>query len=149
MAENEGLESGAVSSGLYVNDALTIPLHELTFLASTPGGPGGQHANRTASRVEVRFDLVKSQTLSDDQRRMLVGRYGAQVVAQSSVSRSQAHNKNLAMEELARRIGGGLIVRRTRRPTRPTLGSRRRRVDEKRAHGETKRQRRQRPEFDD
>lgn len=121
---------------------LTIPLAEITWRATTSGGPGGQHANRTLSRVEVQFDVENSTSLGPRQRARLLERYGPIVRTSASESRSQARNRQLALERLASRLSEGLRVDPTRRPTRPTKGSQERRIESKRRRSETKRQRR-------
>lgn len=149
MAETTHDPDEPATRGLFVNGSLTIPIDELTVLVSTPGGAGGQHANRTASRVEVRFSVLDSKSLSNDQRRRLLAYYGPVVAAQSAQSRSQAHNKTLAMGVLAERLAEGIVPRPPRRATMPTLASRRRRVQTKRFQGAKKRDRHVRPDTAD
>lgn len=111
-------------------------------------GPGGQHANVTASRVEVVLDLDASQVLAEADRCRLRARYGPRVTAVAQETRSQARNRELALERLRERLRSGLTVRRARRATRPTKASRVRRSDAKRRQAERKRGRR-RPGEDD
>ncbi len=129
-------------TSLRVNRSLTLPLAEVSWRASTSGGPGGQHANRTLSRVEVQFDVAASPSLGPRQRARLLERYGPTVRAAASESRSQSRNRQLALERLAQKLAEGLRVDPARRPTRPTKGSQIRRVETKRRRSETKRQRR-------
>ncbi len=143
--EGSGERSGAV---LRVSRSLSIPLDEISWRATTPGGPGGQHANRTASRVEVRFDVERSASLGPRQRALLLERLGPVVTASSGDERSQARNRQLALERLAERLAGGLRVPRRRRPTTPTAAARARRLEEKRHRSMTKRDRRA-PRADD
>jgi ribosome-associated protein len=105
-------------------------------------GPGGQHANVTASRVEVALDLAAATGLDEGQRARLVTRYGPRVTAVAQETRSQARNRELALERLRERLRSGLRVKRTRRPTRPTKASRVRRLEAKGRRGERKRDRR-------
>jgi ribosome-associated protein len=133
---------------LHVHRGLDLPLAEITWRATTSGGPGGQHANRTLSRVEVQFDVEASATLGPRQRQRLREKLGPVVRASASDSRSQARNRELALQRLATKLDAGLRVDPTRRPTRPTRGSQVRRVEEKRHRSQTKRQRR-RPGDDD
>jgi ribosome-associated protein len=126
---------------LRVNRSLSIPLAEISWRATTPGGPGGQHANRTASRVEVRFDVARSASLGPRQRALLLERLGRVVSASSSEDRSQARNRDVALERLAERLAGALRVAPTRRATAPTPGSEERRLEEKRRRARTKRER--------
>jgi ribosome-associated protein len=116
--------------------------------ASRSSGPGGQHANVTASRVEAVFDVEASQTLSHDQRDRLLRMLGSRVDAVAQDARGQARNKELALQRLAEKIAVGLKVQRKRRPTRPGRAAKQRRLDEKKRTGERKRQRR-RPATDD
>jgi ribosome-associated protein len=133
---------------LRVRRGLSIPMGEITWRATTSGGPGGQHANRTLSRVEVQFDVAGSASLGPRQRTRLLERYGSTVRAAASESRSQSRNRTLALERLATKLSEGLQVDPARRPTRPTKGSQIRRVEEKRRRSETK-QRRRAPRADD
>ena len=127
---------------------LDLPISEVSWRATTSGGPGGQHANRTLSRVEVSFDVDASATLGPRQRARLLERYGPIVRASASESRSQARNRELALGRLATKLDEGLRVQPPRKPTRPTKGSQVRRVERKRRHSETKRRRRA-PRADD
>jgi ribosome-associated protein len=133
---------------LHVRRGLDVPLADITWRATTPGGPGGQHANRTLSRVEVQFDVAASAALGPRQRARLLQRLGPVVRASASESRSQARNRQLALERLAAKLNEGLRDEPTRRPTRPTRSSQVRRVEEKRHRSQTKRARR-RPGEDD
>jgi ribosome-associated protein len=134
---------------LRVHKGLAIPLAEVTWRATTSGGPGGQHANRTLSRVEVQFDVEASPTLGPRQRARLMERLGTVVRAAASDSRSQARNRQVALERLAAKLDEGLRVDPTRRPTKPTKGSKIRRVEQKRRRSETKQQRRRPSSLDD
>jgi ribosome-associated protein len=122
-----------------------IPLEEIELRASRSSGPGGQHANVTASRVEALFDVEASASLDDAQRSRLLERLGPVVTAVAQDTRGQARNRELALERLAAKIAAGLRVRRKRRPTRPTRASRKRRLEQKRQTGEKKRRRRRPP----
>jgi ribosome-associated protein len=133
---------------LHVRKGLSLPLSEISWRATTSGGPGGQHANRTLSRVEVQFDVAASLTLGPRQRARLLERLGPVVRASASDSRSQARNRELAFQRLATKLDDGLRVQSVRTPTRPTKGSQVRRVDAKRRRAQTK-QRRRRPGEDD
>jgi ribosome-associated protein len=133
---------------LHVRRGLDLPLSEITWRATTSGGPGGQHANRTLSRVEVEFDVGASSVLGPRQRQRLLDRIGPVVRASAGESRSQARNRQLALERLASRVADALRVETPRRPTRPTKSSQVRRVEGKRRRAEVKRRRR-RPGDDD
>jgi ribosome-associated protein len=119
-----------------------IPLSEITIRASRSSGPGGQHANTTASRIEATFDVAASNALSDEQKRRIMSRLGPRVVAVAQDERSQSRNRELALERLAHRLSGALVVRRPRRPTQPTRGSVTRRLATKRRQADRKRDRR-------
>ncbi len=139
-------ESGPPDDGgagrLRVSRSLSIPLSEIDWRATTPGGPGGQHANRTSSRVEVRFDVARSAALGPRQRARLLERVGPVVRAVSAEERSQSRNRQLALERLAERIASALRVEPPRRPTRPTRASKERRLEDKHRRGQVKRGRR-------
>ena len=120
---------------------LAIPLDEVVLRASRSSGPGGQHANVTASRIEASFDVRASQTLSDEQKRRVIARSGPVVRAMAQDARSQTRNRALALERLATRLERALAVPRSRRPTKPTKASRQRRLDAKRRGAQRKRDR--------
>ena len=105
---------------------------------SRSSGPGGQHANVTASRVEAVFDVKASATLSDAQRERLLARLGPRVVAVAQDARSQARNRELALERLAERLADALVVPRKRRATKPTTAARERRLAAKRQASQRK-----------
>jgi ribosome-associated protein len=119
-----------------------VPLSEITVRASRSSGPGGQHANVTASRIEASFDVAASEALSDEQKRRILSRAGSRVVAVAQDARSQARNRELALERLRRRLTAALAVQRPRRATRPTQASKRRRAADKQRQAQRKRERR-------
>jgi len=125
-----------------------IPLREVTIRTSRSSGPGGQHANVTASRVEASFDVAASSALSDAQKQRLIARLGPRVVAVAQDARSQARNRELALERLQQRLSGALATPRRRRATAPTKASVKRRLEGKRRHAERKQARRD-PEADE
>lgn len=127
---------------LHITATLAIPLDEVIVRASRSSGPGGQHANVTASRIEASFEVAASATLSDAQKARITHRCGPVVRAVAQDARSQARNRALALERLAARIARALEVPRARRPTKPTRASRTRRLDAKRRASERKRDRR-------
>lgn len=137
-----------VADVLRVDDRLSIPLSEVELRASRSSGPGGQHANVTASRVEAVFDARASAALDEAQRALLIERAGPVLTAVAQEARGQARNRELALERLAAKIAGALAVPRRRRATRPTQASRTRRLERKRRAGERKRARR-RPSADE
>jgi ribosome-associated protein len=127
---------------LVVNPELSIPLGEIELRASRSSGPGGQHANVTASRIEAVFDAEDSPSLTDAQRRAVLERLGPQVTAVAQDARSQARNRQLALDRLAAKLAGALTERPPRRPTRPTRTAREQRLEEKRRRSARKRERR-------
>ena len=127
---------------LVVNDEVAIPLAEIELRASRSSGPGGQHANVTASRIEAVFDVEASATLSEPQRERLKQRLGSRVTAVAQDARSQARNRELALERLRRKLADGLRRPRRRRATRPTRAARERRLQGKRHAAQRKRERR-------
>jgi ribosome-associated protein len=131
-----------------VTASVAIPLAEIELRASRSSGPGGQHANVTASRIEAVFDVAASRTLSDTQKRRVMNKEGARITAIAQDARSQARNRELALERLRGRLAAALAVPRARRPTRPTRAAKRRRLDAKRRASERKRGR-QRPSAED
>ena len=137
----------SMSDGLPIRDSIVIPLAEIELRTSRSSGPGGQHANVTASRVEAVFDVNASEALSDEHKRLITARLGAVVTATAQDTRSQLRNRELALERLAARLAGALHVRRPRTATKPTKASQRRRVDAKKRRGDIKRARR-RPDDD-
>jgi ribosome-associated protein len=135
-------EDGAAARRLRVDRTLSIPLAEVRVRTSRSSGPGGQHANVTASRVEASFDVLRSVSLTDAQREHLLARAGPRVAAVAQDARSQARNRELALERLRKRLARALQPPKRRRPTRPTAASRERRLQAKRRASERKRERR-------
>jgi ribosome-associated protein len=122
-----------------VRPGLTIPADEVELRASRSSGPGGQHANVTASRVEASFDVAASSVLSDEQKRRVMARCGPVVRAVAQDTRSQRRNRELALERLAGRLASALTVQRPRKQTRPTRAAKERRIKQKQRRSETKR----------
>jgi ribosome-associated protein len=131
---------------LAVTDDVAIPLDEIELRTSRSSGPGGQHANVTASRVEAVFDVAAS-SLTEAQKRRVIDRTGPRVTAVSQDARGQARNRELALARLADRLAQALARPKRRRPTRPSRAAAERRLADKRARSERKRQRR-RPDTD-
>lgn len=131
-----------------VRRGVAVPLSEVTLRTSRSSGPGGQHANVTASRVEAVFDVSASSALTEAQKRRLIDKLGPRVTAVAQDARSQARNRELALERLRDRLADALKERRPRRPTAPTAAARRRRLEAKRRTAQRKRVRR-RPEAED
>src|SRR4051812_48112521 len=120
---------------LPISEGVEVPLEEIELRVSRSSGPGGQHANVTASRVEAIFDVHASTALSADQKARIGSRLGGRVTAVAQDTRSQHRNRELALERLARRLAGALQVARPRTKTRPTRASQKRRGGEKKARG--------------
>ena len=138
----------ATDEPLVVRAGLVIPAGDLDERFSTSGGPGGQHANRSQTRVELRLDLATCAAFSDHQRARLVERFGPEIRVVVDEERSQLRNRSIAHDRLAARLRMGLTPQRTRTATRPTRGSRQRRLETKRQRSEVKRHRRK-PSSDD
>lgn len=133
---------------MVVSRSVSVPLSEIDLRVSRSSGPGGQHANVTASRVEAVFDVTSSPSLSEEQRKRVMARVGPRLTAVAQDTRSQARNRELALERLRARLASALSVPRARRATRPTKASRTQRLESKRRRSEVKRARR-RPGTDD
>ena len=131
-----------MEDGLRVTRHTVIPLDEIDLRASRSSGPGGQHANVTASRIEAVFDVEASRALSDEQRELLRGRIGDRVTAVAQDARSQARNRELALERLREKLAAGLRRPKPRRATKPSRAAKERRLDQKRRTSERKAQRR-------
>jgi ribosome-associated protein len=130
---------------LRVAPGCAIRLDELRWRFAPSGGPGGQHANKVATRVEVRFDVEASRSLTDSQRERLLARVGPVATVIVDETRSQARNRSLALERLRARLAAGLVRATPRRATKPSRGAVERRLEAKRRRSETKRRRRTGP----
>jgi ribosome-associated protein len=130
-----------------VTPSLAIPLSELQFRFTPSGGPGGQHANKVSTRVELRFDVAGSPSLGPRQRVRLMDRLGPEVRVVADDERSQIRNRQLAVERFRVRVADALHIEKPRRPTRPSRSARERRLTEKRRLSERKRSRR--PDLDE
>jgi ribosome-associated protein len=127
---------------LVVNRSVRIPRNELRFAFSASGGPGGQHANRSNTRVELRFDVESSSALGPVQRQRVIERLGTEIRIVADDERSQLRNRSLAEQRLAERIRQALRVDRPRRATKPTKASQQRRMATKQRRSDIKRTRR-------
>jgi ribosome-associated protein len=127
-----------------VGDGLVIPTAELEFAFARAGGPGGQHVNTSSTKVELRFDVAGSPSLSDDQRAAITAHLGNRITSEgvlvltASEHRSQTRNREAVIARLAHLLAEAVRPRRPRRPTRPSRASRERRLAQKRQRGETK-----------
>lgn len=131
-----------------VTAGLEIPDNELTEKFSSSGGPGGQHANKASTRVELTWDIAESAVVSDRQRSILTQHFGPLLRIVVDDERSQLRNREIAEARLAGRVRTALTPIKSRRPTKPTRGSQRRRVEQKRQKSQTKKLRK-RPNADD
>lgn len=127
---------------LPVTRSVRIPRHELLVTYSTSGGPGGQHANRSHTRVELRFDVASSTAFGPVQRQRVIDRLGAEIRVVVDDERSQSRNRALAEQRLAARIRDALHVDPPRRPTKPSRASQERRISSKQRRGQLKQSRR-------
>jgi ribosome-associated protein len=130
------------SDAIRVTRSVTVPRSEIELRFSRSSGPGGQHAQKSDTRVEARFDVLASAALTDVQKRRVVGRAGPVLRAVAQDERSQWRNRELATERLVEALRQALRVERKRVPTRPSAQARERRLEEKRRRGEVKRLRR-------
>jgi len=137
-----------VEDDLVVTRSVRIPRSELEVTFSASGGPGGQHANRSNTRVELRFDVATSSAFGPGQRQRVIDRLGPEIRVVADDERSQLRNRALAERRLVERLQTALHVEPPRRPTKPSRASQRRRVDSKQRRGEVKRSR-ARPSRDD
>jgi ribosome-associated protein len=124
-----------------VTRSVSIRRDEIELRVSRSSGPGGQHANTSETRVEAVFDVEASPSLTDRQRTRVVAKAGPVIRAIAQDERSQARNRELAVERLVARLAAALRVERRRRPTRPTTASRERRLESKRRRSTVKRNR--------
>ncbi len=124
-----------------VTPSYRLPLEELVWHVSRSGGPGGQHANTSATRVEVHFPIATAASLGPRQRARLLARLGPLATAVAADTRSQARNRELALERLRHRLAEGLAVERPRHPTRPSRSARTERLETKRRRSDVKRTR--------
>ena len=127
-----------MAEALHVGPGVEIPLAEIELRASRSSGPGGQHANVTASRIEAVFDVGASASLEPAQKQRLIRRCGARVTAVAQDARGQARNRELALRRLKEKLATGLREPKRRRATRPTGSARKRRLESKRRRSQTK-----------
>ena len=125
-----------------VTRSVVLPLAEVQFRFSRSSGPGGQHAQKSETRVEAVFEVEASNALTDTQKRRVVARAGPELRAVAQDERSQLRNRELAVDRLVEQLRRGLKVERRRVPTKPTEASRRRRLEDKQRRSRTKKLRR-------
>jgi len=126
----------------------TIPTSELAWRFGPSGGPGGQHANTANTKAVVSWNIAESEALTEPQRDRLISRLGTIITVAAEDTRSQARNRDLAVDRLTEKVRASLQVQRNRRPTKPSKGAKRRRLDAKRQRSETKKQRQRPPRYE-
>ncbi len=140
--------AGASQNLLAVNELLSIPRSELDVRVSRSSGAGGQHVNKTSSRVEIFWNILGSRALSEDQRARLLGKLSSRVTSDGGIRvvasdmRSQTRNRELAEERLAELVRRALIIPKKRRATKPTRASKEARLESKKRHSTKKAERR-------
>ena len=134
------------SESIRVTRSVVLPRSEIELRTSRSSGPGGQHAQKSETRVEAVFDVEASSALSDAQKRRVVAKAGPVLRAIAQDERSQLRNKDLAIERLVESLREALRVPRRRVPTKPSAASRERRLEQKKRRGNVKRLRRQPPD---
>ena len=148
MSEHEVRDSPLVVDALVVAPGVRIASGELTLRAITGSGPGGQHVNRSATRIELRWNVATTRALSDEQRVRVMAKLSSRLDADGALRivagefRSQQQNRRAACERLVAIVARALIVPRLRKTTRPSRSSVERRLTEKRQRSDTKQQRR-------
>ncbi len=141
-----------MKGGLKVDRSLVIPADELTMKFSTSGGPGGQHANKTATRVDLSWNVERSRVLSEGQRARLLTKLASRIDTAGELTmssdryRSQMRNRQDVNERLARTVARALKEPRSRRPTKPSRSATERRISNKKHHSEKKKQRKVQPD---
>jgi ribosome-associated protein len=122
-----------------VTRSVVLPLSDVRFRTSRSSGPGGQHAQKSETRVEAVFDVESSEALTEAQKRRVLAKAGPVLRAISQDERSQSRNRELALERVVEQLRAALRVERKRVATRPTAAARERRLEQKRRRSETKR----------
>jgi len=135
-------KSNPAATGFFVTRSVTLPVDEIELRFSRSSGPGGQHAQRSETRVEALFDVEGSSALTPIQKKRVISRAGPVLRAVAQDERSQWRNRELAVERLVEALRRALRVERPRRPTAPTAAAKERRLEQKRRRSETKRLRR-------
>jgi ribosome-associated protein len=125
-----------------VTRSVLLPLSEIELRISRSSGPGGQHAQKSSTRVEAVFDVARSEALTDVQKRRVIGRIGPVLRSVAQDERSQFRNRELAIARLVEKLRGALFVPRRRVATKPTAGARERRLAQKKRRSRAKQLRR-------
>ncbi|HKR08372.1 MAG TPA: alternative ribosome rescue aminoacyl-tRNA hydrolase ArfB [Gemmatimonadaceae bacterium] len=136
-----------LDNSLYVDESLSIPRDELDVRVSRSSGAGGQHVNKTSSRVEIFWNIDNSRALAEDQRARLREKLSSRLTTDGSIrvvasdTRSQTRNRELAEQRLAELVARSLIIPRKRKPTKPSKAVKAARLESKRRHSSKKRER--------
>lgn len=139
-----------MSDGIHVKNGIVIPLHEIEITASRAGGPGGQHVNKTSTRITVRWNVKTTQALSDEQKQRVLEKLApsltteGDLIVHASSSRSQEQNKHAALELLAQKVRHALIVPKKRMKSGIPKGAKEKRLKSKKIRSEVKKMRRER-----
>lgn len=147
-ANRSASEEMPLPEGISVAPGVHIPASELQVSAISGGGPGGQHVNKSATRIAVQWNVRTSRALRDDQRDRVLQKLASRLDSDGSIRivageyRSQLQNRRAAFERLQQLVARALLVPRTRKATKPTYGSVQERLSSKKQRSETKRQRR-------
>jgi ribosome-associated protein len=134
----EAPDSPAPERGIRITRSVLLPVSEIAIRVSRSSGPGGQHAQKSSTRVEASLDVQASSALTDTQKRRVVARAGEVVRAVAQDERSQSRNRELAVERLVEKLRDALAVPRRRVPTRPGAQARERRLEDKHRRARTK-----------
>ena len=136
-----------VDKDLFIKDNVFIPFHEFEFTTSKSGGPGGQHVNKTESKITIRWNVPTSKAFTEPQKELLYKNLASElttegdIIIQASASRSQIQNKKAALMQFAHKIAAALYVPKIRRATKASKGSKEKRLFSKKAHGALKKNR--------
>jgi ribosome-associated protein len=143
----EGGDERSEPEGIRVNESLTIPRGELVMRATRSSGAGGQHVNKTSSRIEISWNLRESRAISDEQRERLMQRLASRISDEGTIrtvasdTRSQLRNRETAERRLAETVAKALTVQKKRTPTRRPRAANEARLTEKKKHSDKKRER--------
>lgn len=150
MTPKESAGQNPPESGIVVNDDLVIPRSELDVRASRSSGAGGQHVNKTSSRIEISWNVRESKSLTDDERARILSRLASRISEDGAIrvvaseTRSQLRNREAAQTRLAETIAKALLIPKKRKRTKPTRAAVEARLTEKKKHSEKKRDRQNR-----
>jgi ribosome-associated protein len=150
MSASEDKTDSSATSGIRVNEDLLIPRSELDFRTSRSSGAGGQHVNKTSSRVEISWNIARSAVVSDEQRELLISRLGSRISEEGAIrvvasdTRSQLRNRQTAERRLGETIARALLVQKKRKATKRPRRANEARLTEKKKHSDKKRERQRR-----